>query len=373
MRTLLTPDSTQREILPHLATTEELLAAAASKVSGRECNAEIIPMPDLGLPHNVRRIHGGFFTGGYYAWDSDVPFVPVDATVNLCGVALYRTSIEFRTNEEYQERIRNVRSIWETKTPFAWNYAKGNHFIIYGEVEKDGLLPRGRYLAMHSSTAEFKGQYNGLFPAAGNWFADDVQIFHGSDRRYLRYLSGRRAESFYRIAAMLESYLQERHRFCAGLVVGESGLEDEVISLPHYGMPGPNSVAIGCQWMAEANPLYLLLTRPGQPLFVIRAAGGGPNMVQTHAGPRMLTPHGLGVASVGRPPGLRYLDDEMEITGRKFSLEQNLASDPLIAIRDFDRKRTVNELLTACPGEVVSEIRQIFSYYRDPASPDPTP
>lgn len=373
MRTLQTPDRTQREILPHLATTEQLLAAVASKVSGRECGAEIIPMPDLGIPHNIRRIHGGFFTGGYYSWDSSVPIIPVDATVNLCGVALYRTSAEISSNEEFQERVTKARSVWESKTAFVWNYAKGNHFIIYGEIEKDGLLPKGRYLALHSSTAEFKGQYNGLFPASANWYANDVQIFQGRDNRYLRYISGCRAESFYRIAAMLEPYLQERHRFCAGLVLGEANLDEEVISLPHYGMPDPHSVAIGCQWMAAAQPLYLLLTRPEQPLFVIKTADGGPNVVKTQAGPRMLTPHGLGVESVGQAPGLRYLDNELEITGRRFSLEQNLASDPLISIRGFDRSRTLDQLLASCPGDVVGEIHQVFSYYRDPGTPDPTP
>ena len=149
MRYFDDPDSTQREILRHLETTERLLAAAASKVSGRDRDAEIVPMPDLGLPHNIRRIHGGFFTGAYYSWESDVPMVPVDSTVNLCGVALYKISAEFGSDEEFQARVEWARSVWETRTGYVWNYAKGNHFIIYGELAEDGFVPRGRYLALH--------------------------------------------------------------------------------------------------------------------------------------------------------------------------------------------------------------------------------
>jgi hypothetical protein len=373
MRYFDDPDSTQREILKHLETTERLLAAAASKVSGRDRFAEIVPMPDLGLPHNIRRIHGGFFTGAYYSWESDVPIVPVDSTVNLCGVALYKISAEFGSDEEFQAKVEWARSVWETKTGYVWNYAKGNHFIIYGELAEDGFVPKGRYLALHASTAEFKGQYNGLFPANGNWYADDIEVLHGAGGRYLRYLSGRRAESFYRVASMLEGYLRERHRFCAGLIAGESGLEEEIISLPHYGMPDQSSVAIGCQWMDSQAPLYLLLTRPEQPLYLVRASTGGANEVSTDGGVRLLTPHGLGVESAGQPPELRYLPEQIEVTGRRFGLDQNLASDPMICIRGFDPDTDLSRLLAACPGQVGGQIDQVYSYYRDPATPDPTP
>jgi hypothetical protein len=366
MKALACPDSTQKEILQHLRITEALLAQAASKVSGRECSAEIVPMPDLGLPHNVRRIHGGFFTGAYYSWETDVPLIPVDATVNLCGVALFRTSLDFRDNDHFQARVAAARAAWEKRTSFAWNYANGNHFLIYGEVERDALLPAGRYLILHASAAEFKTQYNGLYPTAGNWYADNVRVLHGAGGRYLRYLSGKPAERFIQIAGMLTEYQRERQRFCAGLVVGEAYLEEEVISIPHYGMPDQSSVAIGCQWMTAEQPLYLLLTRPWAPMFFIKAAAGGGNEVQTHQGKRILTPHGLGVES-SSPPDLRYLNGELQVAGRRFSLTDSLASAEFVSIRDFDRERDVTRVLNACPGEVVGEIRQIYSYYRNGA------
>ena len=50
----------------------------------------IYAMPDLGIAQNGTRMLGGFYTGSCYSWDSDVPFIPVDATVNVCGTAVYR-------------------------------------------------------------------------------------------------------------------------------------------------------------------------------------------------------------------------------------------------------------------------------------------
>lgn len=366
MRTLELADSTQKEILLQLEITEKLLAAAATSVSGRECFAEIVPMPDLGLPHNVLRIRGGFFTGAYYRWDSSTPFIPIDATVNVCGVALFRTSAAFRTYDEFQARIAFVRSVWEEKTTYAWNYANGNHFIIYGQASGDGILPAGNYLVLHASAAEFKAQYNGLYPAQGNWYHNDIQVFHGEDGRYLRYLAGKPAERFASVAAMLENYQRERHRFCAQLIAGEANLQEEVLSIPHYGMPDESSIAIGCQWMKAESPLYLLLTRPKEPLFLIRAIAGGSNEIRMPDGVRMLTPHGLGVTSA-EPLDMRYLTDELQLAGRTFAVTDSLAAEEFMYIREFDKQCDVSRVLNACPGNVVDEVRQIYSYYREGA------
>lgn len=82
-------DPTQQMLLPHLKITEELLSRVATKLSGQKKYAEITAMPDLGIAHNCTRMMGGFFTGARYVWDSTVPFVPVDATVNVCGTAVF--------------------------------------------------------------------------------------------------------------------------------------------------------------------------------------------------------------------------------------------------------------------------------------------
>ncbi|MBO4675607.1 MAG: hypothetical protein J5601_05965, partial [Elusimicrobiaceae bacterium] len=83
-------DKTQESILEHLQKTEDLLSKVASKLSNKNKKANIYAMPDLGIAQNGTRMMGGFYTGACYTWDTDVPFIPVDATVNVCGTAVYK-------------------------------------------------------------------------------------------------------------------------------------------------------------------------------------------------------------------------------------------------------------------------------------------
>ncbi|GAB2999527.1 hypothetical protein [Saccharothrix stipae] len=363
MRELTSRDATQEAILPHLRTTEMLLARAASRISGRSRDAEIVPMVDLGIPHNVLRMHGGFFTGAHYRWDTDVPMVPVDATVNVCGVALFKTSTDISSEEEFHGRVRAARKTWEEQTPFSWNFNTGNHFIIYAQVSGEGQLPAGRYLVVHASTAEFKSQFNGLYPSQNNWYSDHVSYLPGPGNRYLRYLSGRMAERFYGVATMLQGYQVHRQRLIAGLVLGEEGVEREVLSVPHYGMPDQSSVAIGCQWLDAASARYLLLTRPHAPLYLIEAHDGGSNGVRTEHGDRLLTPHGLGVRSTGTDVSIEYLPDSLLVSGKRLSRSESLRSAGGMSIRNFDREYAIGQVLKSCPGTVEDELTQIYSYF----------
>jgi hypothetical protein len=364
MKFLTKPDATQEQIVPHLRDTESLLAAAATAVSGRQQSAEITVLPDLGLPHNVRRMHGGFFTGAHYAWTTDVPLVPVDATVNVCGVSVYKTSMNPSSAREFQDRIQTARKNLSETTPFGWNWNNGNHFVILAEVrEPGGVLDVGRYLILHASAAEFKSQYNGLYPTAGNWFSSDIQVINGSDNRYLRYISGAKAEQFFRTAEMLEAYHRERQHICADLIAAGETLV-EISSVPHYGMPDQNSVAIGCQWMSPENPNYILLTRPGAPLFAVSATENGPNLVETMRGTRILTPHGLGVrASVPQP--IAYGSDYLRIGHRQFSLDATIADSPVAEIRPFEGGSTIERALEQCPGNVFATLHQLYSHHRN--------
>ncbi|MFF5011696.1 hypothetical protein [Streptomyces sp. NPDC001165] len=364
MKMLHAPDATQREIVGHLHITEHLLAQVATLVSGRDCDAEIIPMPDLGLPHNVRRIHGGFFTGAYYHWESAVPMVPVDATVNLCGVTLFRVEDDFADEQDFRNRVEAARAILDEKSSYVWNFTNGNHFIILAENRTPGVLPEGRYLILHASAAEFKNQYNGLYPAPGNWYYDEIRVLVGKNGRYLRYLSGKPAERFSRMVAMLEDYQHERQRLCAALILGaEARIADEVCSLLHYGMPDTSSIAIGCQWLPDDRLQSLLLTRPGAPLYLIRAHVGGSNRAATMNGPVTLTPHGLGVRAL-RPLELAYHEDHLVIGGRRLELNQSLAGRDFVAIRDFDPHTDLPRILEACPGTVEAELHQVYAYHR---------
>lgn len=363
MKILTDPDETQRCLIPYLRQTENLLAKVATLVSGRDCDAEISVMPDLGLPHNVQRIHGGFLTGAHYSWESSVPLVPVDSTVNVCGVSVFRLGQPISSEDEFNKRIWLAKEAMAKETPYLWNYDNGNHFVTVAEVREPGSLPLGQYLVLHASAAEFKRQFNGLYPAPGNWFSQDVKVLDGDEGRYLRYLSGTKAEDFYRTAQMLEGYQRERQRIFAELIAGPAGIAAEIISVPHYGMPDEGSVAIGCQWLSEAEPDYLILTRPGAPLYMVRATSGGDNSVETSNGTRMLTPHGLGVRATSSFT-LKVEQETLKIFGRNFSTESSLAGQGVIAIRDFDGEATIKSHLQHCPGDITSTLYPIFSHYR---------
>jgi len=365
VRVLAAPDATQSAILPQLEATERLLARGASLASGRDEDAEIVVMPDLGLPHNVRRIRGGFFTGAYYRWSGDTPFIPVDATVNVCGVGLYRVSLPDEDDTVFRERVGKAMVTADGVTTYVPNFASGNHFVLLVDVAagQQGLDP-GRYLVLHASSAEFKKQFNGLYPAPNNWYSDQVRTIEGEGHRYLRYISGSTAETFARRAAMLVDYQRDRMRTFADLIAGPGGVEDEILSVPHYGMPDRNSIAIGCQWMDPARPNYVLLTRPKAPVYLVRAREGGQNAVTTEQGERLLTPHGLGVKSTS-PLTLSYGENSIEVNGKPFTLDASLAEEDLVAIRDFHGQETVQSTLAHTPGDILAELTQIAAYHRN--------
>ena len=281
-------DSTQKNILQHLEVTETLLGKVASKLSNCDKRATIYSMPDLGIAQNGTRMLGGFYTGACYTWDSDVPFIPVDATVNVCGTAVYKLNKNI-TNEEFIERLNHVindRSIYlkflNTYLPkdilnsidindsfkFFWNYNKGNHFVIFAESDGTGELEEGQYMVVHASAIEFKKdnlQY-GLYPVKNNWFYDDIQIEYDAEhKRYIRYITGEKAKRFYNIVNFLKDFNKIRNRFFCQSVLSDL-FGKEIINISHYGMPTINSICIGCQWEQLD---YTLLTAPGNDIFLV--------------------------------------------------------------------------------------------------------
>ena len=100
-------DNTQKEILKHLEITSKLLSKVGTELSGTQKESMIYAMPDLGIAQNGTRMLGGFYTFSCYSWDSDVPFIPVDATVNVCGTAVYRLKQKI-TPQEFQRRLDGV-------------------------------------------------------------------------------------------------------------------------------------------------------------------------------------------------------------------------------------------------------------------------
>ena len=92
MRALTIPDQTQNALLAELAFTERLLSRALSLEHSKTVDAEIIALPDLGFSNNIIRMKGGFFTGCLIHWNTEIPFVPVDTTVNVCNISVFTIS-----------------------------------------------------------------------------------------------------------------------------------------------------------------------------------------------------------------------------------------------------------------------------------------
>ena len=143
-------DNTQKEILRHIEITARLLSKVGTKLSGNPKESIIYAMPDLGIAQNGTRMLGGFYTGACYTWNSNIPFVPVDTTVNVCGTAVYKLKRRI-TTQEFKKRLDDIMKTRETyleyakirlqsqilnsidvndESKFFWNYNVGNHFAI---------------------------------------------------------------------------------------------------------------------------------------------------------------------------------------------------------------------------------------------------
>lgn len=362
-------DSTQQELKKHLRITEMLLSNVAAELSGPVKHANIFLLPDLGLPRGVARIHGGFFNGAVYSWDSSVPFIPVDATVNCCGISAFRLRDPIITEREFFAKISAAKQRI-SDTCYVWNFNTGNHFISYGEVSGGIGLRDGMYAVLHSSAAEFKRQYNGLYPRKGNWFASEIATLQDTAScRYIRYVEGRIAERFFAASKMLEEFNKTRHQIIAGLIFGEDQLAEEILNVQHYGMPTPDSVAIGCHWLL-AEGVYLLLTNEQSDLYFINAASGGNNTVTLGGHDHILVPHGLGNVCLGDGQ-LHYRQNGLCIGGREYERTQILEFGRDIAVRDESSlglgstDALVHEILRICPGEIIGLMKQVYNYNRD--------
>lgn len=379
-------DNTQKNILRHLETTSKLLSKVGTELSGTQKESKIYAMPDLGIAQNGTRMLGGFYTGACYTWDSDVPFIPVDATVNVCGTAIYKLKQNISA-EEFKKRLNNVMDNRETylqyvKTrlpkhivdsidlekddKFKWNYNVGNHFVILAEQnEENGELPVGQYMIVHASAIELKKDNfkYGLYPVKGNWYYDDIKtIYDEEENRYLRYIAGKKAVQFWELANMLQTINKDRNRYFCKTVLGELAGE-EIINLSHYGMPTNNSVCIGCQWEQEN---FTLLTAPGNDIYLVHPNLTASNTININNKKITLTPHGCGVMLKNSSDKIEYLDDGIVIGNKKFKKGEsiNIGNDVLVRTNGMDSvsvKQHVETILEKCPGTIYGQMHQLFA------------
>ena len=342
-------DSTQQMLLPHLKITEELLSRVATKLSGQKKYAQITAMPDLGIAHNCTRMLGGFFTGARYEWDSNVAFIPIDATVNVCGTAVSKLSKEISV-KDFLERVETVLA---DKRIYNWNYQRGNHFISLCFSDGEYGTEAGYYMIVHASANEYKNGPNGLYPNSDVWYYDAIQTEYLEETaRYLRYIAGAPAERFYEIARDLISFNEERNRHFIKKVL-QGYLEKEILSVQHYGMPNSHTVCIGAHW--ECRP-YTLLTAPGRPIFLVEPG-------QNYDG----SPHGFGLSL--KNPHIEFGQNAITIGEKTFHRGEsidigidalNRCSSSTDNLDDY-----VRGILDVCPGKIIGKLYQIVSVSKD--------
>jgi len=379
-------DNTQEEILEHLKITSRLLSKVGTKLSGKQKESQIYAMPDLGIAQNGTRMLGGFYTGACYTWDSDIPFVPVDATVNVCGTAVYRLNRRI-SPQEFKQRLDDVMKTRETylqyaktclpsqilnsidvndKSKFFWNYNVGNHFAILAEQnEENSELPAGQYMIVHASAIELKKdnlEY-GLYPVPGNWYYDDIQTeYDAENNRYLRYISGEKAVKFYQLAELLQTINKDRNRYFCKKVLGDLS-DKEIINMSHYGMPANNAVCIGCQWEQED---FTLLTAPGNDIFLIHPDISSNNTIQLSDKSITLTPHGCGVRLNNPTDSISYCKDGITIGGKHFKNGQSIDIGKDVSVRTLNMssqqlQEHIETILRKCPGEIYGQMHQLFA------------
>lgn len=342
-------DPTQQMLLTHLKITEELLVRVASKLSGKEMFAEITAMPDLGIAHNCTRMMGGFFTGARYVWDSTIPFIPVDSTVNVCGTAVFKLKDEISV----QEFLQRVETELADQTRYKWNYTNGNHFISLCKSNGEYGTESGYYMVVHASANEFKNGPQGLYPNSDVWYYDVIQTeYLEGTSRYLRYISGTPAERFYEIAKMLISFNEERNRYFIKNVLREY-LDKEVLSIQHYGMPNSKTICIGAHWQPTA---YTLLTAPGRPIFIVEPG-------KNYDG----SPHGFGLAV--KNPQIAFCKNTILIGDKRFHFGEsiNIGTDALnrCSSSTDNLDDYVRGILDVCPGKIIGKLYQIVSISKD--------
>lgn len=356
-------DPTHKKIIKEIEETQKLISRVATKLSNcnKECN--IYLMPDLGIASNITRMCGGMFTGACYTWKTDVKFIPVDATVNVCGTAVYKLKHKIEIND-FKRRTEKVLI---NKSKYDWNYDSGNHFITLTESTGEYGLEKGQYLVVHASAKEYKKENmtEGLYPVKGNWFYDDIETEYDKETgRYLRYIKGEKADRFYKIAQFLKQFNKDRNKYFGQQVLGDL-LECEIVNISHYGMPTQNSICIGTQW---ENEMYTLLTAPGNNIYLVDPIlkKGNKNLFIHDGLEILLSPHGLGLQLVNENDNIQYTNRGMKIGEKEFLLDESVNIDIDVKIRTSGEskekvKSKIKEVLEICPGNIKGELKQICS------------
>lgn len=351
-------DDTQIVLTSYLKMTEEILNDLLDKKPYCGC-AHIIPNLDLGFPHDVIRIAGGFATGMGVLWQSEIPFVPIDICMNVCTVSLYelKDCIEF-TESKIEKLISKI-----DESSYMANFHRGNHFISYLQDVKTDK----KYIMIHSSAAEFETGYNGLYPVESNFFYGKMKVFH-SRNRYVRYLDGKPAKLFYKMAYDIYQYNENRHDFMIESFMDNS--EDIINSkhYHHYGMPSEQIALLGSH-MITRNMETPLLTRVGENVYIIEYKNLLNKQLKIWENQSyFLTPHGLGKKHCGTPDlQINDVEQSMKLDNCSYKIKygESLRSHPNLQIRDIKMQEFFSFLAQNYEFGIINEFQQVASYNKD--------
>lgn len=353
-------DSTQAVLTDYLSNTERLMNKLLSKeFSGV---ARIKSVSDLGFPHDVIRIAGGFATGVFVDWTTNKPFIPVDTCVNVCSASFFevKDDITHFFNDDYFDSIKGKL----TDGIYISNFHRGNHFITYLNSVIDGK----KYLLLHSSANEFKDNFNGLYPVERCWYFDRIKVF-SDGKSYIRYLDGKDAEIFCLVAKSLYVFNEIRHEFIAHVILGDFQGDAAPLHFHHYGMPTNNSIAMGCHLSIqdENSPI---LTLPGENLYMLKYFRAKNESLMVNCR-QFLTPHGWGKRHTNTPQIKLNLESNRFFLGSEnydIKFGTSLRTHPNLELRDFGttsmsrKENFFNYLSELYEYEIINEFEQIASW-----------
>lgn len=349
-------DSTQIVLIKYLKETEILFKQLLQKKGWGE-HVQIISALDLGFPHDVIRIAGGFATGAYVGWDSAYPIIPIDTCVNDCSVSFFEiteaglTSLCESNIEKLESRIQN--SIYKL------NFHRGNHFMAVIQSKKSKKF----YLLLHSSANEFKDNYNGLYPVEGNYFYSRTKVFR-KNNHYLRYLEGTDAEIFWCISRQLPSFNEARQEFLASILLDGFSPILNMSIYHHYYMPDENSVIMGGH-IAQIGEEYPFLTSAGNNIYMIRYNDVKDKTLKLSGRESFITPHGLGKGSTCEPDMKISMDQQtFSLDGITYPIRfgSSLRDHPNLSIRDFNWDKYRRYLNEQYDIEIIDEFVQLTSW-----------
>lgn len=328
-------DRTQLEILEHSVGTRELLETA----TGAE--VDIMLMPDACPAHNASRMIDGIFTGTVIKMHNSRNLViPVGATINYCGVCIYKLKHEIDVSD-FKSRVERAKSA--SPVPYTWNnFDRGNHFVSLMFSDGSGGLEEGYYLVVHASANEYRPK---LYPYHGVWYEKEIKTIFlpNTKTRSLRYIEGATAEKFYRYVEELQSFNKQRNRDFCEYVLKDGLAEKEILCVDHYGMPDMQTICIGVQW--ELDGLIPLLTAPGKEIYIVK-----PEKKTRYF------PHGFGVMFPDNS-SIEYLMTADEMNAISIGGEVFHHGDSITIGKDV-----INRVIGSSVSECTEKIRKVLPF-----------